>query len=340
MAKAKATELTNFAIRRAITPTPARMYSVMPDDSLIPVKVERSSILGTQGQYGLKIKEGKDVVGTNNIQSVDTANLHPDSDTLSIQFGLKVFRESGSNGANIEMCNIQEVEHKVRDLNEGYAKLDGFRVLAEAYATQIVSCSWMWRNRIGSGRKLTIRIQEDGQKADTLEVSHSMDADAAEAALSKLTDAIETGLSGQAIISLDIDGRVTLGKGQEVYPSQEIASQDNVSRVYYQSPDMQAMMHSQKLGNAIRTIDIWHPATDLVGALPVEPYGSSIKKQEAFRYGNKRSFYDHLGAIIDGSSPILEITNASSSQDLEEITDVHYFFACLIRGGVFGMKKS
>lgn len=336
MAKATKTatqELTNFAVRRSLNPTPARMFSVLPDCSQEPVRVQRTTVLGTQGQYGLKVKEGKSAVATNNIQSVDVAFLNPDASELRVQFSLKVQRQSGADGANIEMCNLAEVEKRIREMNDAYAKAGGFRHLAGLYEDRIASGAWLWRNRFGSNLEVGVDATVDGAPAGRF-----LFVNGEENVAGGLAGIIEKGLIGEGVVSLDVEADIEIGKGQEVYPSQEMASNTDVSRIYYADEAGNAMMHSQKIGNALRTIDIWHPAFDLVGALPVEPYGSSIKKQDAYRF-ESRSFYSILAQVVAGQGDILRVLEAKSASDLDSIEDVHYFFAMLIRGGVFGMKS-
>ena len=85
-----------------------------------------------------------------------------------------------------------------------------------------------------------------------------------------------------------------------------------------------AAMHSQKIGNALRTIDTWHPETAEVGAIAVEPYGSVTNRGKAYRQPkDNMDFYKLLdGWVLKGKTPPLE--------------QQHYIMAMFIRGGVFG----
>lgn len=332
MAKTTAKVLTNFSVRRALSPTPGYMYSIMPDGAEKPVRVQETTVLGTQGQYGLKAKTPDAAVATNNIQAIEVAFLDPEASELLVAFNLKVHRLPSAEGANIEMCNIGEVEERLRKLNEAYTKAGGFRHLAGLYAERIASGAWLWRNRFGSDLEVEVLPSVDGEELAPMRFTT-----ADQAASGELADLMGQGLAGEALVTLNVRARIDLGQGQEVYPSQEMANNTKVSRVFYKDEKGHAMMHSQKIGNALRTIDCWHPAYDLIGELPVEPYGSSIKKQDAYRF-SQRSFYTLLKQVVAGSGPLLEILNAKSVADLDKIEDSHYFFAMLVRGGVFGMK--
>ena len=89
-------------------------------------------------------------------------------------------------------------------------------------------------------------------------------------------------------------------------------------------------MHSQKIGNALRTIDTWYPKdqeSKELGPIAVEPYGSVTSQGKAYRQPkDKADFYNLLDKwVLKGEAP-------------KEIGDQHYVMATLIRGGVFGEK--
>ena len=84
---------------------------------------------------------------------------------------------------------------------------------------------------------------------------------------------------------------------------------------------------SQKIGNAIRTIDTWYPdfGTEAgVGPIPVDPYGAITTMGKAFRSPQgKKDFYTLFDKFASGES-------------LECVEDEHFVMAVMIRGGVFG----
>ena len=84
-------------------------------------------------------------------------------------------------------------------------------------------------------------------------------------------------------------------------------------------------MRSQKVGNALRTIDTWYPAEEGgIGPIAVEPYGSVTSEGRAYRQPKQKAdFYNLLDSwVLKGQAP------AEGDQ--------HYLMATLIRGGVFG----
>ncbi len=86
-----------------------------------------------------------------------------------------------------------------------------------------------------------------------------------------------------------------------------------------------AAMHSQKIGNAIRTIDNWHSQAESSGPIAVEPYGSVTVRGQAFRPLNNGSFYKVLENWMNDKEP---------AED-----EKHYMMATLVRGGVFSGEK-
>lgn len=88
-------------------------------------------------------------------------------------------------------------------------------------------------------------------------------------------------------------------------------------------------MHSQKIGNALRTIDTWYPQAEELelGPIAVEPYGSVTSRGKAYRQpAKKMDFYTLLDSwVTKGQMP--------------DIAQQHFVMATLIRGGVFGEKS-
>ncbi len=153
--------------------------------------------------------------------------------------------------------------------------------------------------------------------------------------------------------------RVTgeLPQGAEVYPSQEFVDEEKTrggdkkgkkSRTLSGVPIMydgksvkQASLHSQKLGNALRCIDDWHPQAADVGAIAVETYGFSQGALKTFRMPKRagasgaqgQDFYSLLDDL-DGLEKAIDAAGEGALPD-----DVLYFMAVLVRGGVFSGGK-
>ena len=83
-------------------------------------------------------------------------------------------------------------------------------------------------------------------------------------------------------------------------------------------------MHSQKIGNALRTIDDWYEGAEDLGPIPVEPYGVVTTQGMAYRKPkSKMDFYNLLDNwVLKDKAPRIE--------------QQHFVIATIIRGGVFG----
>ena len=147
----------------------------------------------------------------------------------------------------------------------------------------------------------------------------------------ELADMIAETLSGvKNRLLIEVEAYALAGKGQEVYPSEELVfdkGRGDKSKILYQVNDV-AAMHSQKISNAIRTIDTWYPAFESseVGPIAVEPYGAVTNLGQAYRAPKeKMDFYTLFDRYALGG-------------ELEHEEDEHYVMAVLVRGGVFGQS--
>ncbi len=257
-----------------------------------------------------------------NLQTVDNAALSFDTDTLKLCFTLRILGDL----AIPSTCNSPDYQKALADIIEQYITQHRFSELANRYATNLANGRFLWRNRVGA-EEVETHIEFQGQHwvFDSLSLGLK-NFEQPTGDLAKLAKAIEKGLLGQEVILLKISSFVQLGQGQTVFPSQELVmSRDSgdKSKYLYQL-DGQAAMHSQKLGNALRTIDTWFPEYAEVGPIAVEPYGSVTNRGKAYRQPKANmDFYKLLDNwLLKGKEP--------------EIEQQHYIMAMLIRGGVFG----
>lgn len=265
-----------------------------------------------------------------NLQTVDVAALPATADTLKAQFTLRVLAGTGQPSA----CNDAAYRQKLLATVGGYVQQHGFEALAERYAANLANGRFLWRNRIGAEQvEVTVAHIENGQPKTRWTfnaLSHSLldlKAPAAEhQALSELAAVIADGLAGKTHVLLQVTAFVRIGAGQEVFPSQELILDKGASKksktLYH--VDHTAAIHSQKIGNALRTIDTWYSEAAVNGPIAVEPYGSVTTQGRAYRQPkDKEDFYNLLdGWIIKDKVP--------------DVNQQHFVIATLIRGGVFG----
>ena len=299
----------------------------------IPVVVREKSVRGTISNR-LPAKE-QDILKLNakvenpNPQTIDVSTISEGSDTLRVRFTLRVLSGVGIPSA----CNSPEFKQRLSDITRRYIETHGLTELSRRYAVNLANGRFLWRNRLGA-EQVEVRVRnvsrgktENSWTFDAMAFSlrHFDAPSPSQDSINKLAAMIQEGLTGKHYVLLDVDAFVRMGPG-EVYPSQELIldkGPGKKSKTLYQIGGV-AGIHSQKIGNAIRTIDTWYPN----GTFPiaVEPYGSVTSEGRAYRHPTEKSdFYSLFDNWIKNKPLTLE------SQ--------HFVTAILIRGGVFGEKS-
>lgn len=257
-----------------------------------------------------------------NLQTVDVAALPFDADTLKVDFTLRVLGDLITPSA----CNEPNYQAELAGKINGYIDQYGFTELANRYAENIANGRFLWRNRVGA-EEVEVRVtheQEtwvfDAHKFNLRQFT-TPSGD-----MIKLAEVIRQGLLGNKAVFITVNAFVHLGAGQEVFPSQEMVmggGKGDKSKFLYHLNGV-AAMHSQKIGNALRTIDTWYPIAGEIGPIAVEPYGSVTNRGTAYRQPKEKTdFYNLFDAWV-------EKDHAPTAEQQ------HYIIATLIRGGVFG----
>ncbi|RNM04626.1 type I-F CRISPR-associated protein Csy3 [Dickeya undicola] len=333
MAKAATTLKTAsvLAFERKLANSDAQMLAGnWQQDQWTPVVIQEKSVRGTISNR-LKNAISSDPAKLDaeiqkpNLQTVDVAALPFDADTLKVAFTLRVL----GNLALPSVCNDQDYQQALTELINGYAREQGFGVLAARYAENIASGRFLWRNRIGAEAVQVVVTHNDKRWVFNGEDYSLRQFSQPSGALAELAQAIEQALAGNDSAFFRVEAQVKLGNGQEVFPSQELVLDERArsgkSKILYQVNGV-AAIHSQKIGNALRTVDDWHPEAAETGPIAVEPYGSVTSRGRAYRQPkDTMDFYTLLDNwVIKGKVP--------------DVTQQHYVIATLIRGGVFGEK--
>lgn len=262
-----------------------------------------------------------------NLQRIDAAALDQDNDTLVVKWSCKILPFTGQPN----VCNNAEYQDQLSQVVQAYLQDHGLSALAQRYAQNIANARWLWRNRLGSeviqvtvnctvgGESHTV-VFDDAKKLPLNEFTKTTGE------LDKLSKLVEQGLKGSSYMLLYVVAKAKVGYGQEVFPSQELIldTKKEKSKELYKIND-QAAMHSQKIGNAIRTIDSWY-SDEVQFPIAVEPYGAVTTLGTAFRQPKqKMDFYSLFDSwVLRGEKPSVE--------------QQHYVMAVLIRGGVFGAR--
>jgi len=339
MSKQKLTTASVLAFERKLDTSDALLFTGSWDarasfSTWEPISIREKSVRGTISNR-LKAREQDPTrvdaaIENPNLQTVDIATLGKEHDTLQMRFTMRIVPGAGTPSA----CNNAAYQEKLLQVVDDYRQDHGFRELAERYAYNLANGRFLWRNRVGAenvevlvNRLVNGKSQEQYQ-FNSLELS-LRNFEHENTAVKELGVLIAKGLNGEEHVLLEIVAFSRLGAGQEVFPSQELIldrGSGDKSRTLYSVHDV-AALHSQKVGNAVRTIDTWYPVDEdtlEIGPISVEPYGSVTTQGRAYRQPKEKvDFYSLLdGWMLKDNEPTVE--------------QQHYVMAVLIRGGVFG----
>lgn len=333
-----AEKVSVLAFEKKLVPSDGRMYGTNWEnrENAVPLKLQEKSVRGTISNR-LKPTIKNDPAKLNkevekaNLQTVDVCALETEQDTLKLHFTLKILGGLSRPSA----CNNPNFTTKYREVVNKFIEQKKIYELAKRYATNIANARFLWRNRVGSEHiEVLVKALNKGLEQtwcfDSKKISvRDFVTDNSE--INSLAERITSALSSENdFLMFEVTSFAKVGKAQEVYPSEELVmdkGNGKKSKVLY-DVDGIAAMHSQKIGNSLRTIDTWYPEySDQVGPIAVEPYGSVTNMGKAFRTPkDKKDFYTLFDKFAWG-------------EKLESEDDEYYVIAVLVRGGVFGESE-
>jgi len=324
-----------LAFEKKLVPSDGLMYGTTWENrktQAAPLKLQEKSVRGTISNRVKKSDEGKlnAKIESANLQTIDSCALSAGQDTLKLNFTLKVL----SGVENPSACNHEEFNKTYTKVVNGYIKEYGFNELAKRYAINLANGRFLWRNRVGCEKlEVQIKVLNENDSFDKVfDCNDHLDFDKIDENITQLAEKIAKTLSDEnEFLLLEITAFAKVGKSQDVYPSEELVldknnSKEKKSKILYAVEEI-AAMHSQKIGNAIRSIDTWYPQySEKQKAIAIDPYGSVTNLGVAYRNPkDKKDFFNLFDAFSQG----------------EEIAedDQHFVMAVLVRGGVFGEKQ-
>jgi len=329
-----------LAFEKKLVPSDGYLYGTNWDEKThaIPLTLQEKSVRGTISNR-LKAAIQNDPAKLNaevekaNLQRVDACALGQDQDTLKLHFTLKVLGGLAQPSA----CNNALFKQSYSAAVNQYITKHGCFELAKRYATNLANARFLWRNRVGA-EEIEVQVKalnKDAEQTWTFNAKQfsTRHFNHDDEQVNSLAGRIAQALASESEhLMLQVDCYAKVGKAQEVYPSEELVldkgnSKSKKSKILYAVKE-HAAMHSQKVGNALRSIDTWYPEYDSAeqsaGAIAVEPYGAVTNLGKAFRTPkDKQDFYTFFDKWARGEA-------------LPREEDEHYVVAVLVRGGVFG----
>jgi CRISPR-associated protein Csy3 len=329
-----------LAFEKKLVPSDGYFYGTNWDskETCVPLKLREKSVKGTisnRQKSAVKNDPAKlnAEVEKANLQRVDSCSLDTHCDTVKVSFTLKVLGGITKPSA----CNNANFQSTYQTAANQYIEVHQFAELARRYALNIANARFLWRNRVGA-EDIEVHVSNQSKSNPKSWTFKALDYsvknfDADDEKVNSLAQEIAGALVSEDSFSLlTINCYAKVGNAQEVYPSEELvldkgsSSKEKKSKILY-AVDEIAAMHSQKIGNAIRSIDTWYPefsSETSAGPIAIEPYGAVTNLGKAFRYPkDKQDFYTLFDKWARGEG----------EQTVEEL---HYIMAVLIRGGVFG----
>lgn len=314
-------------------------------DKRIPVEILEKGVRGQSAEDRAKNP------GLSNPQTVEFAVMPQGCTAVELDFSVRVLPKAMAPHA----CGNTTVGTAYTELATEYARAGGFTVLAQLYAWNIANARFAWRNRFQvDTSKVKVAFSGETIVFDpsilSLEQVAGRDEMAAalikgdHTSLDRFIDGMTRGLT-EAPFTFDVTWAGEMDAGQEIFPSQEYIreakAEKDLSRVYAKLPAFftgrqinQASMHSQKIGAALRHIDIWHGDADY-GPIAVNPYGGVQETAAVLRKpANKNSFYD---IRKKADEVLVAVRDAQSASDIPG--PIHFMMANLVRGGVFGSSS-
>lgn len=309
--------------------------SQQPDSPVIPLNIEARTVRGT---YSFRRKnretEERKISGPEfydpNIQYMDCCMLGPEQDVLILRFSLKI-----TGGLQFPAaCNNERFRQCYQAAIADYLERERCSELARRYAHNIAGGRFLWRNLVGAEHIEVIAENLSPEKkqqwvfdARKYSLRHFEQTDNSVSDLGKYIAAALSSDDGALLLA--VTARVTTAKGQEVYPSCEFVMnkiKGGKSRILC-SIEGAAGMHSQKIGNALRSVDTWYPAFSHLsagaGVIAADPFGAVTHLGAVFRPpGSGQDFYTLFEKWVSGEKLAAQEEN--------------YVVAILIRGGVFG----
>ncbi len=315
-----------------------------------PLKISEKSVKGTISNRTTKAELNKYDIESANLQKVDHCSLGEGKNTLMLHFTLKVL--GGLD--NPSTCNDSDFEKNYRKKISASEVSNAIDELAKRYVINIANGRFLWRNRVGAEKiKIFVKqlsedkkIEKDWTFYNAFEVGLGQDSfdytDEQTQEISKrVADVLKSKYEENKSLILEVNAYCKIGLAQDVYPSEELifgkTKRGEKNKTFYHTKKFVddsketiriAGMHSQKIGNAIRTIDTWYPTNDKASTKPIsiESYGSVTNKGTAYREKKtKKDFYS-----------LFDKWSVSDENYKAEKEDLQYIIAMLIRGGVFG----
>ncbi|WP_448565932.1 type I-F CRISPR-associated protein Csy3 [Thalassotalea ganghwensis] len=339
-------ELCNTKYDRSLYPSKAIFYYQTDESDFVPLEAEVSYIRGKKASFA----EGynSDSTPKNNApQDLAHANLlameecyvPPTIEEIYCRFSLRV----EANSLRPSACaNIDTAEY-LSELASNFKKNGGYQELALRYAKNILLGTWLWKNQNSGDTNITVKTstgtvyQIDNTRLLSWDAEWSEDA---KKELLEFANELTKALTEpRRYWSADITAKIKTAFCQEIFPSQPLltgdrktALQKNLSKTKCRDGKEAVILHRVKIGAAIQLIDDWW-SDENSKRLRVHEYGADQDYGIAHRApGSKVDFFSIFSQMKNFNKNLKKTTHVIEPE-------LYYFFAVLIKGGVFTKKQ-
>lgn len=330
---------------RSLSAGKACFYFVDAQEKIQPISIDRTRLRASKGDYSqaytgeLKRKNvASHELAQGNIQYIEECYVPPTVNTIYCAYSLRI----NANSLQPEICSDPEVRAMLTQLASLYSEKGGYEELAQRYAKNILLGTWLWRNR--ECRAVKIEILNSEQETFIIENALKLSwygrwDKPSQQALHTLTQYITKALSNnQDYFYMDIKATMSVGWGDEIYPSQEFLDQKEkgkptkkLATTHLPNGDETVTFHGQKIGAAIQSIDDWWQ-DNADKPLRVNEYGADREYVIARRHSALNTdFYYLVSQAEHWIEMLLE------SDDIPN--EVHFIMSVLVKGGLFNSGK-
>lgn len=317
-----------------------------------PIVIDQSRLRTSRCSYSEMYSDNNFTKNATDVHSLATSNIHYIEEcyvpfgvnTVFCHFSLRI----QANSLTPNICINESTKETLKTLAQHYNALNGYQVIAEKIAKNILMGNWLWRNR--SCRNIEMDIQlANGEKLNLDQANnlswHETWKDEAADSLEKLTNYISSALTNpNEFHQMEVTAKMSMSWGDELFPSQEFIDKDeNKRRKQENKPIKQlararignkkstAAFHAQKIGAALQLIDDWYEE-NAPYPLRVNEYGADRQSSIARRHPlNNNDFYQLISRA--------EHWNDEMKNNKKIPLEVHYIISVLIKGGMFTNGK-
>jgi CRISPR-associated protein Csy3 len=338
----------HLAYERSISPSDVAFLVVWPDGNKEPLPCYSRTIVGLNEGSHVGYDDSGTILKSLKMKTLVDGNIH-ELDYCSVPYRAKSIECSFSVSFSSELlkpykCSDADVKKTLQEFVKLYNQRIGLEELIIKYLTNIALGTWLWHNTKRS-YCVSIEIRPwpwEGKPIIINDIRKYLKGESDTNDLLNWEELIEqvqeafTDPMGLCI--LEVKANLIKPTMAQLYPSQmfkEAAKKEN-NRLY-QSTIIDGIkspiMGCYKTGAAIAKIDTWYPDAEV--SIRVGHYGVDRENSTAYRHPNTgKDFF----SILKRTDQFVDRLKDAEQLKQDELNDMHFLMANLIKGGLFQEK--